>query len=185
MRHDSEPSDRALLESAAAGNADAFASFYRRHLAVVVAFLRQRTPNAEVAADLAAETFVSALDSLRRTGVVPEVPLGWLMTIARNKLVDSIRRGRVESDTRRRLALEPLTFTDADLADVERMAADTDVVEALTRRLPPDQLAAFTARIFDEREYGEIAAELSVSEAVVRKRVSRAMRTLRKGLGRS
>jgi hypothetical protein len=37
------------------------------------------------------------------------------MTVARNKLVDSVRRGQVEQAARERLALEPLTLDDDDL----------------------------------------------------------------------
>jgi len=45
--------------------------------------------------------------------------------------------------------------------------------------LPADQLQALRARVIDEREYDEIARDLDCSEAVVRKRVSRALSTLR------
>jgi len=45
--------------------------------------------------------------------------------------------------------------------------------------LPEDQLGALRARIVDERDYSEIAKDLRCSEAVVRKRVSRALQTLR------
>ncbi|MGO9763978.1 MAG: sigma factor-like helix-turn-helix DNA-binding protein [Solirubrobacteraceae bacterium] len=44
-------------------------------------------------------------------------------------------------------------------------------------------LDALRARILDERDYAQIARELRCSEAVVRKRVSRALRTLRGALG--
>jgi RNA polymerase sigma-70 factor (ECF subfamily) len=43
--------------------------------------------------------------------------------------------------------------------------------------------AAVEARIVDEREYEEIARELQVSEAVVRKRVSRGLEALRRQVG--
>ena len=45
--------------------------------------------------------------------------------------------------------------------------------------LPPDQLEALRLRVIDERDYDEIARELRCSEAVVRKRVSRGLATLR------
>ena len=48
--------------------------------------------------------------------------------------------------------------------------------------LPADQREAVLARIVDERDYGEIAADLR-SESVARKRVSRGLARLRDQLG--
>jgi RNA polymerase sigma-70 factor (ECF subfamily) len=45
--------------------------------------------------------------------------------------------------------------------------------------LPDDQQAAVKARVIDERDYPEIAKDLRCSEAVVRKRVSRGLGTIR------
>lgn len=172
--------DGALLRLTVDGDGgDAFAEFYRRHLALVIAFLRRRTAGPDVAADLAAETFTAALYSLRSSGQVPANPVAWLITIAHNKLIDSRRRGRVEADTRRRLGLEPLVLDDEALRRVEEMTSATDVALELARQLPPDQFQALQARVLQERDYEDIAAELELSEAVVRKRVSRALRFLR------
>jgi RNA polymerase sigma-70 factor (ECF subfamily) len=104
------------------------------------------------------------------------------MTIARNKLIDSVRRGRVEQAARERLALAPLEIDDQDIARIDELAASTDVARSLAELLPADQHAALKARILDELEYADIASDLRCSEAVVRKRVSRALRTLRAGL---
>ena len=50
-------------------------------------------------------------------------------------------------------------------------------------RLPPEQRAAIAAHVVDERPYGEIAGELHTSEAVVRKRVSRGLASMRRRMG--
>jgi RNA polymerase sigma-70 factor (ECF subfamily) len=67
---------------------------------------------------------------------------------------------------------------DSDLALVDELS-ESDLVNQLADLLPPDQLQALRARVIDEREYDEIARDLDCSEAVVRKRVSRALSTLR------
>jgi len=172
--------DLELLEATRAGEAQAFGAFFRRHRAVVVAFLGRRTSNAEVAADLLAETFaatlVAVLDPERE---LPEHPLAWVMTVARNKLVDSVRRGQVEWAARERLALEPLILDDDGLQRIEELIDATDVAGRLAEQLPGDQLEALRSRVLDEQDYAEIARDLRCSEAVVRKRVSRALQTLR------
>ena len=53
--------DDALLV-AAADDPDAFAAFYRLHVRGVIAYFRRRVRDAELAADLTAETFAAALD---------------------------------------------------------------------------------------------------------------------------
>jgi RNA polymerase sigma factor (sigma-70 family) len=52
------------------------------------------------------------------------------------------------------------------------------VTEALAD-LPTEQRNAIEARVLRQREYADIASELHCSEAVVRKRVSRGLRSLR------
>jgi RNA polymerase sigma-70 factor (ECF subfamily) len=126
------------------------------------------------------ETFAKALVAVHdRDRELPIVPLAWLLTIARNELTDSVRRGRVADDTRRRLAMEPLELSDRDLEAVADAAADASVLAHLTELLPADQVQALTARVLDGRDYAEIARDLQTSQSVVRKRVSRALAQLR------
>jgi RNA polymerase sigma factor (sigma-70 family) len=172
--------DRELLLRTRDGDADAFAVFYRARRGDVLAFLRVRVANGELAADLMCETFVQALVAVHdRDRELPIVPIAWLITIARNTLIDSVRRGRVADDVRRRLQLEPLVLGDSDLTEVEEAAAEADLLADLKAALPADQLTAFMARVFDERAYEDIAHELETSPSVVRKRVSRAAAQLR------
>jgi RNA polymerase sigma factor (sigma-70 family) len=172
--------DTELLCATRTGDGQAFALFYRRHRSLVLAFLGQRVGSPELAADLLGETFAAALvATLDAQRQVPDQPVAWLMTIARNKLRDSIRRGQVERQARGRLALAPLTIGDEELVRIEELIDTTDVAVALAKLLPDDQFEALKARILDEQDYPEIARELRCSEAVVRKRVSRALQTLR------
>jgi RNA polymerase sigma-70 factor (ECF subfamily) len=175
-----ERADIQLLQATRAGQAEAFGEFFRRHRAVVLTFLRRRTRETELAADLLAETFAAALVNVLDAGrMLPDEPLAWLMTIARHKLIDGARRGQVERSARERLALEPLELDDDSMRRIEELIDTTDVEAQLERQLPKEQFEALRARVLDEEEYPEIARELRCSEAVVRKRVSRALQTLR------
>ncbi len=178
--------DRQLLEGARSGDGQAFGAFYRRRRSLVLAYMGRRTGDPELAADLLAETFAAALvvvlDPRRE---LPLEPMAWLMTIARNKLIDSVRRGQVKRAARARLSLEPLAIDDDDLQRIEQLMSATDVDATLLALLPAEQLAALRARVLDERDYAQIASELRCSEAVVRKRVSRALQTLRGAMGAS
>ncbi len=174
--------DRRLLQRIARGDEAAFSAFYRAHLNAVVAYLRRRVPDGELAFDLAAETFaVVAARAGSYDGSGP--PAAWLYGIARNKLRESLRRGRVESSARVALGLEPVALTDRDLERVEeRAAAGGPELERALAALPEPIRAALLARVVDEREYEEIAAELECSEQLVRQRVHRGLTRLRAGL---
>jgi RNA polymerase sigma-70 factor (ECF subfamily) len=175
-------SDEQLLIATASEPA-AFGVFYLRYAEAVLAFFAVRTRQPEVAADLAAETFAAALRSARRFRPQREPAAAWLFAIARNKLVDAVRRGVVADRARRKLSMEPLVVTDDDLERVEALvdlaAGGAGALMALVEALPAAQREAVVARILDERDYPEIARELRCSEAVVRQRVSRGLATLR------
>jgi RNA polymerase sigma-70 factor, ECF subfamily len=177
-------SDGELLQRTRAGDRDAFGTVYERRHNLVLTFLLRRTRDPEIALDLTAETFAAALLALAdRPPVITGSALPWLLTIARNALIDSYRRGRVESAARERLALEPVAITATDIEQVLQTAAEIDLLGRLAAELPADQFQALQARVLEERGYEEIARDLDCSAAVVRKRVSRAMSTLRQARG--
>jgi RNA polymerase sigma factor (sigma-70 family) len=169
-------SDAELLV-ASRDDADAFGEFYDRHIAKVLAFFRRRVPDSELAMDLAAETFASALASVSTYVPGEEPSTAWLFAIARYRWFDAIRRGQVEDRTRRALAMQPLVIDDEAAEIIERVAA-SGALELLDE-LPTDQRDSVAARHLDGRDYAEIAVELQCSESVVRKRVSRGLTSLR------
>lgn len=176
-------SDAQLIERAVDhADGEAFAELYRRHVDAVLAYLRRRVPTPELALDLTAETFATAIASAHRFRAEGEVG-GWLYGIARNKLLESLRRGRVEDQARRALAQDPLVVTDADLDLVElRVVEGAEELERQLAKLPAELREALLARIVEERGYDDIAAELECSEQLVRQRVSRGLKRLRAAL---
>lgn len=174
-----EPSDAELLS---ADDMASFERFYRRNFDAVLGFFARRTRDPELAADLTAETFAAALTSRRRYRPERGGADSWLFSIAYHKLADAQRRGAADDRARRRLRMERIELTDADLLRIEQLA-DEDHARATVDRLPPDQRDAITAHIVRERSYAEIAASLSISEVVVRKRVSRGLATVRRLIG--
>ena len=175
---DDPRTDEALL---AGGEPEAFALFYRRHVRALLGYFVRRTRDAELAADLTAETFAAALDGRRRFDPDRGPAVGWLYGIARRRLLYSQRRGAVEDRARRRLGMAPLTLTDEAVERIEALAADEVAIAALDA-LPADQREAVRARILDERDYADIALAAHTSESVVRKRVSRGLAGLRSRL---
>jgi RNA polymerase sigma-70 factor (ECF subfamily) len=171
--------DEELLRSAAREPA-AFGTFYRRYEERTLRFFLGRVGDAEVAADLTAETFAAALAGAHRFRPRKGPAAAWLFGIARNTLAMSMRRGRVEAQARRRLHTPPLVLTDELIDRIDALAAGAaDLVDLL----PAEQRQAVRARVVDERDYADIAKDLRCSEAVIRKRVSRGLASLRDQLG--
>ncbi|HWH12205.1 MAG TPA: sigma-70 family RNA polymerase sigma factor [Solirubrobacteraceae bacterium] len=174
--------DELLAERRPGAAGPAFAAFYARHERAVIAYFRRRVASPELAADLTAETFAQALVSRRGYRPQPDgSAVAWLFGIAGHVLSRSVRRGVVEDSGRRRLGVEATGVADRQLAEIDSLGGDA-AARASLESLPVDQQEAIWARIVDERDYPEIAAELHCSEAVVRKRVSRGLAALRSQL---
>jgi RNA polymerase sigma factor (sigma-70 family) len=163
-------------------DADSFELFYSRYFERLLVFFARRTRDAELAADLTAETFAAALTGRRRYRPQRGGADSWLFAIAYHKLGDAQRRGCAEDRARRRLGIERIELTDDDIARIDRLGQPDSVAE-LVRELPPEQQEAIQAHVIEERGYSEIAADFETSEAVVRKRVSRGLAAIRRRLG--
>jgi RNA polymerase sigma-70 factor (ECF subfamily) len=175
--------DATLLAASVCGDREAFAVFYRRHLAAVARFLLRETGDRELASDLAAEVFAAALLAADRYEPQHSSALPWLCGIARYKASETRRRGRAEDRARKRLGIPREPFEDEDMERLGELAEEGQAMLELLAELPAAQREAIWARVVQERGYSEIAVELGVSEAAVRQRVSRALMWLRTRTG--
>jgi RNA polymerase sigma factor (sigma-70 family) len=175
--------ERALLH-AARTDAQAFAAFYRHFERPVLGFFMRTTGRADLAADLTAETFACALESLETYDPARGRADNWLFGIARHVLGSSYRRSRVEASARRRLGMPRLVIDDHTADTIARLAEGQEHATLALAALPEQQRQAIHAHVVQERDYADIAGELRCSEAVIRQRVSRGLRTLRARLVR-
>ena len=172
-------SDEELLAS---GETEAFGVFYDRHARTVLGYFARRTGDAHAAADLTAETFASAIASQARYRPTGAPALSWLFKIAARRLADYQRSGAVERRMRRTLAMRTPRLTSEDEAMIGLLAEEAATV--LLAELPSEQREAVAAHVIDGRDYAELAAELQITEAAVRQRVSRGLSSLRRSHGR-
>ena len=171
-------SDAELL-AATRAQPDAFGVFYERHARSVLAYLARRTENVELALDLTAEVFAAALDGCARYRADEGPARAWLFGIANHKLYETWRREAAERAARRRLGVASMEFTDGALERVEELvsAGEYDFLSGM-ERLSPGEREAVRARIIDERDYRDIAADARTSEAAIRQRVKRGLAKL-------
>ena len=149
MENWEQRSDTELLLEARARALRPFGVFYERHFASVLTFFRRRVPGPEEAFDLAAETFAAALASVPRFQPGPEPAQAWLFAIARHKLSEALRRGRIQDEARRALAMQPIQLDD-DAIEILETTAHVPAIELL-ETLVPEQRDAIKAHHVEER----------------------------------
>jgi RNA polymerase sigma-70 factor (ECF subfamily) len=162
-------------EVAAAPGASLLA-VYERALPQVYGYLCARTESPAVAEDLTSETFLAAADAVKRAAV-PDLTVAWLITVARNKLVDHWRRQ--ERDERHRFQLLE-TAVESETDDVE---ADERFrrarVHAVLTELGAHHRAALTLRYLDGLSVPDVADHLGRTVHATEALLVRARRAFR------
>lgn len=181
MSGDTTRDDEAVLIQAAQHDLSAFGPLYAHYVDRIYTYLRTRTgpARAEDTADLTQQVFLRALDALPRYRVRDGISFAaWLFRIARNAATDWQRReGRTvgwEAVPEEQHPAAPETADGAllrqdEVAEVHRLLATLD--DATREAI----LLRFSAQL----TLSEIGAVLGSSDEAVRKRISRALRTLK------
>jgi RNA polymerase sigma-70 factor (ECF subfamily) len=172
----------AELLRAARTDPHAFRELYDRHVSRVYGYHLRRSGDADAAHDLTAETFAQAWLTRRRfrdRAAGSAAP--WLFGIARNVLLMSVRRRRLERTACERLAI--LERLDTEPAAVEPDESWLDGLEEAFAELPDGQRQAIGLRVGADLDYEAVAAALGTSPPSARLRVHRGLTTLRHRLG--
>jgi RNA polymerase sigma-70 factor (ECF subfamily) len=164
-------------------DADAIGRLYEAHAASMLAFFARRTFQPESSMDLLAETFAAAFaDRAQFHGDSDAAALAWLYGIARHRLADFERRGRVERRALDRLGFQRRPLSDSEFERIEELAGHRELREHLASGL--DELSAnhrraLQLRVVEERPYPEVAQTLGVSQQTARAWVSRGLSAMR------
>jgi RNA polymerase sigma factor (sigma-70 family) len=161
---------------------EAVRAAWRADSARLVGALTRITRDVELAADLAQDALVAALEQWPATGV-PDNPTAWLMTTARRRAVDHFRRAET---LRRKVAEIEVTRRgeETDVPDLEDQVdhIDDDVLRLVFLSchptLSPESRAALTLRLVGGLTTAEIARGFLTSETTMGQRISRAKRSL-------
>ena len=172
--------DAALL-LAARTDPGAFRELYERYAEQLLAFHLRRTADGDAAYDLTAETFAQAWLARARFRDEAGGSAGpWLYGIARNVLLMSVRRRRMERSACERLGL----LTGASHAAIPDEHWLDGLDEALAE-LPEGQRHAVALRFAGDLDYDGVADALGTSPQAARVRVHRALSTLRQRLAKT
>lgn len=143
--------ERAVGGERGGGRADAIRSLYDRHVVELYRYVHQRCRDRTLAEDITQDVFLS----LARSDEDPvDLGIGWLKRVARNRLIDVLRR-----DDRHRTRLR-LIGTAPDADDHGVSVADRMEMEAAMDALAPHHRIVLTLHYVDGLTVREIADEL-------------------------
>jgi RNA polymerase sigma-70 factor (ECF subfamily) len=192
-----------LVTAAQRGDHDAFGTIYRRYVDVVHRYVYYRTRNRHLTEDITSETFLKALRSIDSVSAQGKDVATWLVTIARNLILDHVKSSRVRRVT---LSANPgYSATDAansygterratvwlnipeprDGGDPATEVVSAAVVDELLRcvsQLPSAQRECVTLRFLTGLSVAETAAVMRRAEGSVKALTHRGIRTLAKQL---
>ena len=161
---------------------EAVHSAWRADSARLVGALTRMTRDVELAADLAQDALVAALEQWPVTGV-PDNPTAWLMTTAKRRGIDHFRR----ADNLRRKVAELEDARRGEEAQMPDLDGQVDHIEDDVLRLvflschpslTPESRAALTLRLVGGLTTAEIARGFLTTESTMGQRISRAKKTL-------
>src|SRR6185437_14512963 len=140
----------------------------------------------DLAEELAQDALVIALSEWPRTGV-PANPGAWLMTAAKRRAIDAIRRDRMRKRKHEEIGREPDRAFDGAAEAIEA-AMDDDLGDELLGLiftachpiLSADARAALTLRVVGGLTTDEIAHAFLTNKATIAQRIVRAKKTIAK-----
>jgi RNA polymerase sigma-70 factor (ECF subfamily) len=166
---------------------DGLDEVFRREAGRCTATVVRLLGNIDLAQDAVAEAFAIAAEQWLKTGLPPN-PGGWIVTTARNRAIDRLRRESTRSD--RHLAAHQLRTDDMGPAhdpELDRLDDFVDVVADDQLRLmflcahpalAADAQVALVLRLVAGLETSEIARAFVVAEPTMAQRIVRAKRKL-------
>jgi RNA polymerase sigma factor (sigma-70 family) len=155
---------------------------FRIERARLIAGLARMVRNIDRAEELAQDALVVALSEWPRTGV-PANPGAWLMTTAKRRAIDAIRRDKMLERKHEEIARE---MDGASSSAEEAMSVSDDLGDELLGliftachpMLSADARAALTLRVIGGLTTDEIARAFLSSEATIAQRIVRAKKTI-------
>lgn len=164
---------------------EAIEAVFRIERPNLIAGLARMLRDLDAAEELAQDAFLAALTDWARTGT-PDNPGAWLMTTARRRAIDALRRRALHAEKHAELAAEPAP--QAPFATIEDIEAAMDhplgderlglMFTACHPLLSADARAALTLRLMGGLSTGEIGRAFLTPEASIAQRIVSAKRTL-------
>ncbi len=179
---DSAPSDESLMTGIAEGRQAAIGKLYERHGKTLKKVIHHVVQDNAEADDVLQETMLQVWNEVKSYSAAVGKPLGWLVTIARRRAIDRVRRRAaycrakdrfgVYVETEPRSWLQSSTSQDTSGSDIRQF------LEREMNRLPDFQREAIRLAYFNGLSHREIADHTQTALGTVKTRLELGMRKL-------
>lgn len=185
----SELTDLEIMQKISKYDSRALEELYERYSDVVYTLVKKISPNQSTADEVFVEIFASIWRRIEKFDFETGNVYTWIITLARNRAVDSLRRSRNSAAT-----LEPYTDEYEDFYILPTLARDIDTLDIKTAKRVKDKVEKALAKLTDAQKYvihlsyydgytlDEIADKLNIPVETVRTKVLTAMHSLRDNL---
>jgi RNA polymerase sigma-70 factor, ECF subfamily len=179
-----QPFDDEVAAGVRRGDPDALSEVYRVLSGPLTAYLRSQVRDAQLAEDLATETFLKLVRGCRRLEGGPFQIRSWLYRVAQRNVIDHLRaRSRRPDEELTDLPPEELTAEGDPAVTVEGW--DTlDRIRRALEQLSPDQAEVLRLRLIAGLSAPEAAIVINKTEGAVRALQHRGVATLARHIRR-
>jgi len=184
-----ELTDLELMQRIAKYDSRALEELYERYCDLLYTLVKKISPDDLTAENILVEIFAIIWKNIEKFDFETGNVYTWIVTLARNRAVESLRRSRDSSST--------LDFYDDEFENIyiiPYLAQDIDTLDAKTAFKVKDKVEKALARLTDAQKYvihlayydgytlDEIADKLNIPVETVRTKVLTAMHSLRDNL---
>jgi RNA polymerase sigma-70 factor (ECF subfamily) len=180
------PSDFELMKGIQARDADALSQLYDRYNGILKALILRVIHNEAEADDLLQEIFMEIWNQAKNFSEEKGKPLGWMVTLARRRAIDGLRKKQAYARAEERLQNETEQQPEAwvhNTTEEEIVLSDTRVlVRKVIMSLPPAQEQAIELAFFKGMSQREIAAKTNTPLGTVKTRLELGLKKIYEGL---
>jgi RNA polymerase sigma-70 factor, ECF subfamily len=181
-----EPTDLDLMLGIQREDPEALSQLYDRYNGILKALVLRVIHNESEADDLLQEIFMEIWNQAKNFSAQKGKPLGWMVTLARRRAIDGLRKKQAYARAEERLQSETEQQPDAwvhNTTQEEITFGDTRVIlRKVIDSLPPPQQQAIELAFFRGMSQREIAANTNTPLGTVKTRLELGLKKIYDGL---
>ena len=158
-------------------DAKVFGKLYEKYFDRIFNYIYRQTDDEDLAGDLCSQTFINALNNLKRYEFRGVPFSAWIYKIAGNEVNKHYRKNK----GKKIFSIEELKVK--ELVESTEEGWDEEMINKLIdfmKDLPTDMLQVLELRFFEDKDFKEIAFILDITESGAKMRTYRALDKLRK-----
>jgi RNA polymerase sigma-70 factor (ECF subfamily) len=180
------PSDLELMQGVQREDPEALSQLYDRYNGIMKALVLRVIHNEAEADDLLQEIFMEIWNQAKNFSAAKGKPLGWMVTLARRRAIDGLRKKqaylraeeRLQQETERQPDAWVHNSTEEEILDGDRRV----LIRRVIGMLPPPQQQAIELAFFRGMSQREIAANTNTPLGTVKTRLELGLKKIYDGL---